>query len=39
MYGSEGGPKSLLKILQHFAGMTNGTIKEYGSNVATTNSR
>ena len=36
-YGTEGGPKSLLTALQHFAGMTNGTVIEYASTVATNN--
>lgn len=36
-YGSEGGPKTLLKVLTNFAGMTNGTITRYASSSATTN--
>ena len=38
MYGTQGGPKSLLKVLQHFAGLTTGTKIQYASNTATTNS-
>lgn len=38
MFGSHGGPKSLKRVLQHFAGMANGTVKEYASSSATTNS-
>lgn len=38
MFGTEGGPKSLLKVLQHFAGLTTGTIKQYASTTSTTDS-
>lgn len=37
MFGSEGGPKSLLKVLQHYARQTNGTVIEYASTARTTN--
>jgi hypothetical protein len=36
-YGTEGGSKSLLKVLQHFAGLTTGTKTQYASNTATSN--
>jgi len=36
--GSEGGPKSILDAMTHLAGMTNGTILDYGSDVVTTDS-
>jgi hypothetical protein len=39
MFGSQGGPKSLLKILQHYAGLTNDTIIEFASPTATTDVR
>jgi hypothetical protein len=38
MFGTQGGPKSLKRILQHFAGMAKGTIIEYASTSATSNS-
>jgi hypothetical protein len=34
MYGSQGGPKSLKRILQHFAGMSTGSIIEYATSSA-----
>jgi hypothetical protein len=38
LFGSEspGNPKSLLQVMQNFAGMTNGTIVRYASTVPTT---
>jgi hypothetical protein len=38
LYGTQGGPKTLLKALQHVAGQTNGTVIQYASTVATSNS-
>ena len=35
LHGSEGGPKSILNILQHYAALTNGTVIEYASTTAT----
>ncbi len=35
MYGSEGRAKSLLGVMQHFAGLTNGYILEYGATSST----
>jgi hypothetical protein len=37
MFGTQGGPKSLSKVLQNFAGLTNGTILRYASHTETTN--
>jgi hypothetical protein len=38
MFGTQGGPKTLLRVLQHFAGQTNGTVTEYASTSSTSNS-
>jgi hypothetical protein len=35
MLGTEGGPKSLRKVMQHFAGLTTGAVKEYASKSQT----
>jgi hypothetical protein len=35
MLGTEGGPKSLRLVMQHFAGLTTGAVKEYASATQT----
>ena len=39
MFGTEGGPKSILSVLKHYAGLTIGTIRKYGSPTATSDPR
>jgi len=39
MFGTEGGPKSLLSVLQHFAALTNGTVREYASITSASNAK
>jgi hypothetical protein len=36
LYGTAGGPKTLLKVLRHFASQTNGTVIQYASTTGTT---
>jgi len=37
MFGTQGGSKSVLSVLQHYAGLTNGSIREYASTTLTSN--